>query len=214
MENNSHLCVKFRKIFINTMKRIVIFASGSGSNAQQIVEYFADTALARVVMIYSNRQDAYVLQRAQKLNIPVVVFDRADFYENDVVLNHLTGINPDLIVLAGFLWKVPEKILHAFPKKILNIHPALLPSHGGKGMYGAYVHRAVIENRENVSGITIHYIDENYDEGSIILQAICEVEDCDTPETLADKVHALEHKYYPETIEDVLTDFGQVAVCQ
>jgi phosphoribosylglycinamide formyltransferase-1 len=118
------------------MKHIVIFASGSGSNAQQIVEYFSASDTARVIMIYSNRADAYVLQRAYQMNIPTVVFDRADFYETDLIYHQLDDLHPDLIVLAGFLWKVPEKIVHAFPKRIINIHPALLPKYGGKGMYG------------------------------------------------------------------------------
>ena len=186
------------------MKHIVIFASGSGSNAQQIAEYFTDSDTARVMMIYSNRVDAYVLQRAYKMNIPTVVFDRTDFYENDLVLNQLQNLHPDLIVLAGFLWKVPKKIVRVFPKQIINIHPALLPKYGGKGMYGSYVHRAVIENYEKESGITIHYVNENYDEGDIILQAMCRVDENDTPETLAEKVHVLEYTYYPKTIEQVL----------
>ena len=186
------------------MKHIVIFASGSGSNAQQIAEYFSGSDLARVIMIYSNRADAHVLQRASNMNIPTVVFDRADFYENDLIYNQLEKLNPDLIVLAGFLWKVPEKIVHAFPHRIVNIHPALLPKYGGKGMYGIHVHRAVIENREKESGITIHYVNENYDEGAAILQARCVININDTPESLAKKIHALEHKYYPKTIEQVL----------
>ena len=186
------------------MKHIVIFASGSGSNAQKIAEYFAASDTARVVMIYSNRRDAYVLQRAQKLNIPAIVFNKEDFYDNNVILNHLNNINPDLIVLAGFLWKVPEKIVDAFPKRIVNIHPALLPNYGGKGMYGANVHSAIIANREKMSGITIHYINENYDEGDVIFQATCKIDNDDTPETLAEKVHALEHKYYPEIVEEIL----------
>ena len=187
------------------MKHIVIFASGSGSNAQQIAEYFAASGTARVVMIYSNRADAYVLQRAYKMNIPTVLFDRIDFYENDLVLHQLQNLDPDLIVLAGFLWKVPEKIVRAFPKRIVNIHPALLPKYGGKGMYGSHVHRAIIENREKESGITIHYVNENYDEGDIILQATCRINENDTPESLAEKVHTLEYKYYPKTIEQVLS---------
>jgi phosphoribosylglycinamide formyltransferase-1 len=186
------------------MKHIVIFASGSGSNAQQIVEYFSDSDIARVIMIYSNRADAYVLQRACQLNIPTVVFDRLDFYENDLIINQLNSLYPDLIVLAGFLWKVPEKIVQAFPNRIVNIHPALLPKYGGKGMYGEHVHRTVLENREKESGITIHYVNENYDEGAFILQARCAINDNDTPESLAKKIHALEHKYYPKTIEQVL----------
>ena len=189
------------------MKHIVIFASGSGSNAQQIVEYFSASDTARVIMIYSNRADAYVLQRAYQMNIPTVVFDRADFYETDLIYHQLDNLHPDLIVLAGFLWKVPEKIVHAFPKRIINIHPALLPKYGGKGMYGENVHRAVLENRENESGITIHYVNEQYDEGAFILQATCKISANDTHETLAEKVHALEHKYYPMTIEQVLSRF-------
>ena len=186
------------------MKHIVIFASGSGSNAQQIVEYFSATDFARVIMIYSNRADAYVLQRARQMDIPTVVFDRTDFYETDLIFHQLEDIHPDLIILAGFLWKIPEKIVLAFPKRIINIHPALLPKYGGKGMFGEHVHRAVIENREKESGITIHYVNEHYDEGTYILQAICKISEEDTPETLAQKVHALEYKYYPRTIEQVL----------
>jgi len=186
------------------MKHIVIFASGSGSNAQQIAEYFSDSDFARVIMIYCNRANALVLQRANSLNIPTVVFDRTDLYESDLIYHQLENLNPDLIVLAGFLWKIPEKIVQAFPKRIVNIHPALLPKYGGKGMYGDHVHRAVIENQEKESGITIHYVNENYDEGAAILQARCVININDTPESLAKKIHALEHKYYPKTIEQVL----------
>ena len=190
------------------MKQIVIFASGSGSNAQQIAAYFSKSNIARVSMICSNRADAYVLQRAGQMNIPAAVFGRADFYENDLIFNQLIDIHPDLIVLAGFLWKVPEKIIRVFPKKIVNIHPALLPKYGGKGMYGGHVHRSVIENREKESGITIHYVNENYDEGAVIFQAKCTVDENDTPETLAGKIHVLEHEYYPKTIEQVLLRGG------
>ncbi len=186
------------------MKRIVIFASGSGSNAQRIVEYFSHTDIARVVKIYSNRIDAYVLQRAQNLNIPATVFGRDEFYDTNSICNQLISLDPDLIVLAGFLWKVPEKIIRAFPKRIINIHPALLPKYGGKGMYGEHVHRSVIDNHEEESGITIHYVNENYDEGAVILQARCKITPDDTPETLAEKVHALEYKYFPKVIEQVL----------
>jgi len=186
------------------MKHIIIFASGSGSNAQHIAEYFSASGIARVMMIYSNRADAFVLQRAIKMNIPTVVFDKVDFYENDLIYNQLEKLKPDLIVLAGFLLRVPEKIVHAFPNRIVNIHPALLPKYGGKGMYGLNVHRAVIENHEKESGITIHYVNEKYDEGAAILQARCVVNATDTPETLAKKVHALEYKYFPQTIEQVL----------
>lgn len=187
------------------MKHIVIFASGSGTNAQQIAEYFLSTDIARVVRIYTNREDAYVLQRAKDLNIPSMVFNKDDFYLTDVILDQLTELRPDLIVLAGFLWIVPEKIVRAFPKKIVNIHPALLPKYGGKGMYGKHVHEAVIRNNEKESGITIHYVNENYDEGAIIMRAKCHVEANATPETLAEKIHTLEYKYYPKTIAQILT---------
>ena len=186
------------------MKQIVIFASGSGSNTQQITEFFLSSNVARVMMIYSNREDAFVLQRAGRMNIPTMVFNRSVFYETDIVLNQLNLLQPDLLVLAGFLWKIPEKIIRAFPERILNIHPALLPKYGGKGMYGERVHRAVIENRDQQSGITIHYVNENYDEGKIIFQANYAIEDDDTPETLAVKIHELEHKFYPKIIEQVL----------
>ena len=189
------------------MKRIVIFASRSGSNAQQISEYFSGSDVARVVAIFSNRKDAYVIQRANNLKIPAVIFNRTDFYENDTVLDKLNDICPDLIVLAGFMWKVPEKIVDVFPRRIVNIHPALLPKYGGKGMYGEHVHRAVIENREKQSGITIHYVNENYDEGAIIIQATCDVNANDTPETLAEKIHALEYEHYPKTVEQVLFSY-------
>jgi len=155
-------------------------------------------------MIFSNRADAFVLQRACKMNIPTMVFGRSDIYETDVVLNQLNHLHPDLIALAGFMWKMPEKIIDAFPDKIVNIHPALLPKYGGKGMYGDHVHRAVIANHDKESGITIHYVNENYDEGAIIFQEKCSVDDLDTPETLAGKIHQLEHQFYPKTIEQIL----------
>jgi len=156
------------------------------------------------MMIYSNRANAYVLQRAVKMNIPFRVFNKSDLYENDAVLNQLNLLHPDLIVLAGFLWKIPEKIIQAFPEKIVNIHPALLPKYGGKGMYGEHVHRAVIESHDQESGITIHYVNENYDEGSIIFQANCTIDVGETPETLAGKIHQLEHQFYPKIIEQIL----------
>ncbi len=189
------------------MKYIVIFASGSGSNAQRIVEYFSGTDVAQVIRIYTNRADAFVLQRAQNLNIPAVLFGKEDLYITDKIYNQLELLQPDMIVLAGFLWRVPENIIQAFPKRIVNIHPALLPKYGGKGMYGEHVHRAVIENHEKESGITIHYVNEHYDEGATILQAKCEIETGETPETLAEKIHLLEHKYYPKVIEQILLSY-------
>ncbi|MDR0815221.1 MAG: phosphoribosylglycinamide formyltransferase [Bacteroidales bacterium] len=187
------------------MKKIVIFASGSGTNMQRIVEYFTGRGFVDVQKLYCNRQDAYVLERAKQLDIPAVIFGKDDFYHTDLILNSLKALSPDLIVLAGFLWKVPEKIIQAFPRKIINIHPALLPKYGGKGMYGEHVHRAVIESGDVESGVTVHYVNENYDEGNVIMQAKCAIQRGDTPETLAQKIHTLEYDYFPVAIEQLLT---------
>ena len=186
------------------MKNIVIFASGNGTNAQRIAEYFDEQGNVAVRRIYSNKQDAYVLVRAQNLGIESRVFNRQEFYETDSILNDLVNENPDLIVLAGFLWKIPDPIVQQFNGKIINIHPALLPRYGGKGMYGSRVHQAVIESGDEKSGITIHYVNEKYDEGRIIFQATCDVSSDDTPETLAAKVHQLEYAHFPEQIEKLL----------
>ncbi|MBN1108913.1 MAG: phosphoribosylglycinamide formyltransferase [Bacteroidales bacterium] len=186
------------------MKNIAIFASGSGTNAENIIRHFSTGNLAGVTLVLSNRREAYVLQRAEALNVKTIFFDRNDFYISGKVLQDLFHAKPDLIVLAGFLWLVPDPILKAFEGRIINIHPALLPSYGGKGMYGEKVHRAVIESGDHESGITIHYVNSRYDEGDIIFQASCSVEPDDTPETLAAKVHAMEYKYYPLVIEDLL----------
>ncbi|GHT23737.1 phosphoribosylglycinamide formyltransferase [Bacteroidia bacterium] len=187
------------------MKKIVIFASGSGTNMQRIVEYFKERGAVSVQKLFCNREDAYVLERAKQLGIPAVVFGKDDFYGTDHILDSLKVLSPDLIVLAGFLWKVPEKIIHAFPSKIINIHPALLPKYGGKGMYGEHVHRAVIENGDTESGVTVHYVNENYDEGNIVMQAKCAIHSGDTHETLAQKIHHLEYDYFPIAIEQLLT---------
>ncbi len=186
------------------MKKIIIFASGSGSNAEQIVSYFKDNEQITVSLILSNNPKAGVLERAKRLQIPSVVFDKQAFYHSEVVLDIIKSLQPDLIVLAGFLWKFPENIIHQFPDKIVNIHPSLLPKYGGKGMYGHFVHQAVIDNRETESGITIHYVNENYDEGAIIFQAKIQVSTNDTPETLAQKIHQLEYAHFPEVIASLL----------
>jgi phosphoribosylglycinamide formyltransferase 1 len=186
------------------MKKIAIFASGSGSNAQKIIEYFSQRPVAKVEMVFSNKKDAFVLERARKFHIPTHTFDRNEFYHTERVLELLVDHEIDLIVLAGFLWMVPENLLQAYPNRIINIHPALLPNYGGKGMYGMLVHESVVANKEAYSGITIHYINERYDEGNIIFQAKCKVEPADTPETVAQKVHALEYEYFPKVIEEVL----------
>ncbi len=186
------------------MKNIVLFASGSGSNAENIALFFRDNPDVEISYILSNRSNAGVLERAKNLNIRTFVFDRKMFLETDEVLSLLKKSDPDLIVLAGFLWLIPEKMVKAFPDKIINIHPALLPQYGGKGMYGDRVHQAVIDNDEKESGITIHYVNEKYDEGDIIFQGKCAVEKGDTPETLAQKVHLLEYEHFPRVIQQLL----------
>jgi phosphoribosylglycinamide formyltransferase-1 len=186
------------------MKKIAIFASGSGSNAQNIIEYFTLTGTARVEIILTNNKDAYVLQRAKKYQIRTCIFTREEFYKTEIITNILKDSNIDLIVLAGFLWLIPSNLLKIFPNKIINIHPALLPKFGGKGMYGNKVHEAVISGGEKFSGITIHYINENYDEGDIICQEKVEILPTDSPETLAQKIHLLEYEFFPKTIEKLL----------
>ena len=186
------------------MKRLAIFASGNGSNAQAIAEYFSESSEACVVLILSNREDAFVLQRAKILNIPARVFSRTDFYKTDDITNLLIDQRIDLVVLAGFLWLLPPSLIQAFPDRIINIHPALLPNYGGKGMYGGKVHQAVIEAGEKESGITIHFVNEDYDQGKIIFQARCNVETEDTPDSLAAKIHKLEYAHFPSIIHQVL----------
>jgi len=186
------------------MKRIAIFASGSGSNAEHIAEYFSKGNSAAVEAIYCNNPRAFVIQRAARLKIPLILFDREKFYAEDTVLLDLQSRKIDLIVLAGFLWLIPGNILRAYRDRIVNIHPALLPAYGGKGMYGMAVHEAVIASGETESGITIHLIDEVYDKGEILLQEKCPVIPGDTPESLAEKVHRMEYEHFPKVIEKML----------
>ena len=193
-----------RKTMNNKTHKIVVFASGSGSNAERIIQHFATEPHVEVTRIYTNNPEAYVIERAQKHHIGTKIFDRTYFLSPNGLLEELQRESPDLIVLAGFLWKIPQTIVEAFPNKIVNIHPALLPKFGGKGMYGIHVHRAVIESSAAVSGITIHYVNENYDEGAIIKQANVSIVPSDTPESLAQKIHKLEHEHYPTTIEKLL----------
>lgn len=185
------------------MKRIVIFASGSGTNAENIIKYFQKSNVANVVRVLTNKKDAKVLERSSEQNINSLYFNRHDFYDSDVILNLLIN-EADFIILAGFLWRVPEKIIKKFYNKIVNIHPALLPRYGGKGMYGMHVHNAVIENKEKETGITIHYVNENYDEGAIILQEKFRINEKDTPDSIAKKIHQLEYKYFPKVIKEIL----------
>jgi phosphoribosylglycinamide formyltransferase 1 len=186
-------------------KRIVILASGSGSNAEAIVKYFLRSTSIEVAHIMSNREKAFVLERAARLNVPASTFNRNDLYENGSVKEMLRRLTPDLIVLAGFLWLLPADITRMFAGKIINIHPALLPAFGGKGMYGAKVHEAVISSKSTESGISIHYVNEHYDEGDAILQVKCPVFSDDTCESLATRIHELEHRHYPVIIEQLLT---------
>ena len=188
------------------MKRIAIFASGSGSNAENLINFFKESEIGDVALVLSNKKDAKVLSRAQKHGVPTVVFTPAELKEGKV-LERLLRSKIDFIVLAGFLLKIPEEMIEKYPDAIVNIHPALLPKYGGKGMYGMHVHDAVVQAGEEESGITIHYVNENYDQGDIIFQARCEVFPDDTPEDVAEKVHALEYKYFPQVVEDILRDF-------
>ncbi len=185
------------------MKRIAIFASGSGTNAENIIKYFQKSTVATVVQVLSNKKDAKVLERASVLNVKNLYFDRETFFNTNRILE-LIEKEADIIILAGFLWRIPQKLIKAFPNKIINIHPALLPKYGGKGMYGMNIHNAVIEQKEKETGITIHYVNENYDEGAIIFQKSVPIDFGDTPETVAKKIHQLEMEYFPKVIENLL----------
>ena len=185
------------------MKKIAIFASGAGSNAKKVIDHFKNSAFVKVELMVCNNKGAGVLQIASLENIETLLIEKTAFKATGYV-QQLKDCHIDFVVLAGFLWKLPGILIEAFPGKIVNIHPALLPSYGGKGMYGYAVHKAVIDAGEKESGITIHYVDEQYDHGNIIFQALCAVDNDDTPESLAIKIHKLEHKYYPIEIEKIL----------
>ena len=185
------------------MKKIVIFASGSGTNVENIIKYFAETKIGAVVAVFTNRADAKVIERAQNHRVPVVVFSKDDLIESKI-LQKINTFRPDLIVLAGFLLKFPENIIEAYPNKIINIHPALLPKYGGKGMYGMNIHRTIVENKEKETGITIHFVNENYDEGNILFQKNIVLSGAETPEEVAGKIHELEQEYFPQVIERLL----------
>lgn len=189
---------------INTVKKIAILASGSGSNAENIANYFKGSDYAEVSFIIANNPEAYVIERAKRLNIEYTVVTKAQFMEADSIIAMLKERDIDFVVLAGFLLLVPAKLIQAYPGRIVNIHPALLPKHGGKGMYGDRVHKAVVESGDTESGITIHLIDEQYDKGTTFFQAKCEVLPTDTPDDVATKVHALEYEHFPHVIEEIL----------
>ena len=189
-------------------KRLVLFASGSGSNVENIVQYFNDRPNVIIASVLTNKRDAKVLDRCNKLKINGLYFNRNAFYNTDCVLRVLKSLQPDLIILAGFLWKIPENLIKNYPNQIVNIHPALLPKYGGKGMYGSHVHQAVKDNADLETGITIHYVNENYDEGAIIHQSKTLVSTHDSVEEIAHKVHQLEYEHFPKVIEKLLSNLN------
>ncbi|MFN3640978.1 MAG: phosphoribosylglycinamide formyltransferase [Flavobacterium sp.] len=186
------------------MKKILVFASGNGSNAQKIFEHFQKNNNIKVAGLFCNNPTAGVIEKASKCNISVILFTKEALQSGDV-LRYLNEIQPELIILSGFLLKIPEHIVKSFPNKIVNIHPSLLPKYGGKGMYGMKVHQAVLDNNESETGITIHFVNEHYDEGAILFQAKTNIVDCLTTEAIAAKVQSLEHEYFPQTIENLLS---------
>lgn len=186
------------------MKKIAIFASGEGSNAQQLIDHFNNSKKARVALVVSNNPNAFVLERAKKAGIPALIIDKHSFINTTEVVDKLQSLKIDLIVLAGFLWLIPPALIKAFPNRIVNIHPALLPKFGGKGMYGMNVHRAVCQAGEKETGITVHYVNEHYDSGEIILQERCMLEPGDAPEAVSAKVRRLEHEHFPRAVERVI----------
>ena len=188
----------------NKTTRIAILGSGNGTNAQQITEYFAGRADVEVCCIVYNVRDAYIARRAEALGVEARYFGRKAFYETGEVLGYLRQKQADWVILAGFLWLIPQEILRAYPQRVINIHPALLPSYGGKGMYGHHVHEAVVANHETESGITIHLVDEHYDRGTTLFQARCSVSPDDTPDTLAAKIHLLEKEHFPRVIDETI----------
>jgi len=185
-------------------KKLAIFASGSGSNAENICNYFADSSDIEVVLICTNRRDAFIVKRANKLNIPVYIFSKNELNNFIDLHKKLQNIEVDIIILAGFLLKLPTIMVDSYPNRVINIHPSLLPKYGGKGMYGSNIHKAVIENKETESGISIHFVNQNYDEGEMILQEKCVVSPNETVETLIQKIHKLEHKYFPGAIDKIV----------
>jgi phosphoribosylglycinamide formyltransferase-1 len=195
----------FMPLSSEKIKNIAIFASGTGTNTLKIIEHFVQRRNIHIALIVSNKVDAGVLTIAQTHHIPALVLEKDKFFHDNAYTDEFRQKNIDFIVLAGFLWKIPSALITAYPNKIINIHPALLPRYGGKGMYGHFVHEAVIAAGEKYSGITIHYIDEKYDHGSIIFQATCPVEENETPDTLAQKIHVLEYRHFPAEIEKLLS---------
>ncbi len=189
---------------MSNITNLALFASGSGTNVENIANYFAKNNNIKISCILCNKPDAMVIERAKRLNIDLLIFNRSNFQKNGAVEDFLNAKNVNFIILAGFLWLIPEWLIEKFNKKIINIHPALLPKYGGKGMFGENVHKAVFENNEKESGISIHFVNKNYDEGDIIFQAKTLIQSYDTAESIAKKVHELEYKYYPQIIEKII----------
>jgi phosphoribosylglycinamide formyltransferase-1 len=187
-------------------KKIAIFASGSGSNAESIVAYFKNNEQVKVAYFLTNNAEAGIIKRGKRLGIPTLVFSKKNFSEGTDIVEFLESQKIDLVVLAGFLWLIPSLLIKAFPNKIINIHPALLPKYGGKGMWGHHVHEAVVANKETESGITVHLVNENYDEGKILLQAKCAVLPSDTAEEVAANVLKLEHEHFARVLEELLAE--------
>jgi len=188
------------------MNKIAVFASGSGTNAENLINFFKGNKKIEISYIFSNNKNAYVIQRAKNHDIKHYIFSQSEFYNTTNIIQILHKNNIDFIILAGFLWLIPDYLIKIYPNRIINIHPALLPKYGGKGMYGMNVHKAVIENNEKETGITIHYINNEYDKGNIIFQAKCPVNKDDTAETIAKKVHALEYEHFPKIVKKIITD--------
>jgi phosphoribosylglycinamide formyltransferase-1 len=188
------------------MKKIAIFASGNGSNAENIIHYFKDNNKVSIELVLTNNPQAKVIERSKNLEVPSFTFNRDEFYSSDKVLQELKSKSIDFIVLAGFMWLVPTSLIKQFPNSIINIHPALLPKYGGKGMYGNFVHQAVSEAGEKETGITIHFVNEKYDEGAVIFQKVVEIEAREDYHLIAEKIHALEYEYFPQVIEKTILD--------
>ena len=188
------------------MKNIAIFASGSGTNAENIYNFFLKRNNVNIKLILTNNPKAGIIQRAENFGLQPIVFSRDQFYNSNEIISQLISQNIDLIVLAGFLWLIPENLIKSFSNKIINIHPALLPKYGGKGMYGMNVHKTIIKNKETESGISIHLVNEKYDDGKILFQSKCLISKLDSPESLAKKIHALEYKYFPKIIDKYLSE--------
>jgi phosphoribosylglycinamide formyltransferase-1 len=185
------------------MKKVLLFASGTGSNVENIIQFFKNNEDIAIVSVFTNNPNAKVLDKAKQHNVPTLIFSKEQLTEG-FVLDKVNELQPDLIVLSGFLWKFPEHIITKYPNRIINIHPALLPKYGGKGMYGIKVHQTVLDNKEKETGITIHYVNEHYDEGEFIFQQKVAIDDCTTPEDIVAKIQELEHKHFPQIIEKLL----------